>query len=240
MPGPSLPAPLSALLSIDLPDPFKAVAGLALQTAEDVRQLPARLTGLPMTVVSTLMQRSMNLQQQYAELVTKGEQFIGTLRAAPSSQPEWATFDEDNAAPSPTPITVADPSDTISLTAATTSAATTPSPAKSPARKRPRSSPTAALIAPSAGLGPGSSFDQILDEPAPKASSPTSAVPDPNAPKSPVAHFDQLSIPQLRARLRSFDADTVAALIEYETTAANRPPVLVMLRSRLTALRPKQ
>lgn len=239
MPGTSLPAPLAALLSIDLPDPVKAVAGLALQTAEDVRQLPGKLTGLPMTVVSTLMQRSMNLQQQYAELVTKGEEFISTMRVAPSDQPQWATFDEDDSLDSgPTPITVLSEE-----TPVTTAGPIKPtaSAAKPPIGKRPRSSPTATLIQPSPGIGPGSSFDQIADSaPTPVRAARTVRPTDPAAPQPPVARFDQLTIPQLRARLRSFDADTVAALIEYEAAAGARPPVLVMLRSRLATLRPKE
>ena len=52
---------------------------------------------LPVTMVSQALQLSMRLQQQMTELAIKGDDALSTLRPAEES-PEWATFDEDDAA----------------------------------------------------------------------------------------------------------------------------------------------
>lgn len=56
---------------------------------------------------------------------------------------------------------------------------------------------------------------------------------------APVARFDDLTLPQIRARVKSYDAATLQALIVYEPAAGNRAPVLKMLATRLTALKPQ-
>lgn len=90
-----IPAALSALLSPSLPAPLKALAGLAVTAIEDARHLPAKVGELPTTVLTTLATGSMRVQQQYAEWVAKGEEFIGALRQPQPDAPAWATFDED-------------------------------------------------------------------------------------------------------------------------------------------------
>lgn len=86
---------LSALLSPNLPAPLKAIAGLTITALEDARHLPVKVSELPSTVLTTLATGSMRVQQQYADWVAKGEEFIGSLREPQAEAPAWATFDED-------------------------------------------------------------------------------------------------------------------------------------------------
>jgi hypothetical protein len=56
-------------------------------------------------------------------------------------------------------------------------------------------------------------------------------------PLSEVTGYDELSLPQLRARLRRFDADELAELLEYERGHGNRPSFVGMLTRRIAAVR---
>ncbi|MBB4688490.1 lipid droplet-associated protein [Amycolatopsis jiangsuensis] len=77
-----------------LPLPLRVAAGLAVTTAERVRELPKQLTGLPVTVVSQALQLSMRVQQHVTELAIKGDDALSLLRPVEDT-PSWATFDED-------------------------------------------------------------------------------------------------------------------------------------------------
>lgn len=239
-----LPPSLSALLSVDLPTPLKAAAGLAVQALEDARALPDRITAIPMALVTAVMQRSLQAQQQYTELVTKGEQLINTLRGPSEDVPEWATFDEDLPEVAPrtprqrtnagTPKTQHESKPAAPKKAAPKAKPATDAAAVSDTRTKPRN-----RVRPP-GIGPGSSFDQqaLEDMPiarrrtrSPKVNGTTAA--------APVAGFDDMTLPQIRARVKSYDAATLQALIVYETARGNRAPVLTMLATRLTALKPQ-
>ncbi|MFF0149117.1 hypothetical protein ATK36_4593 [Amycolatopsis sulphurea] len=76
------------------PLPIRVAAGLALTTAERVRELPKQLTGLPVTVASQVLQLSMRVQQHVTELAIKGDDALSMLRPVEDT-PSWATFDED-------------------------------------------------------------------------------------------------------------------------------------------------
>ncbi|MEU4254121.1 lipid droplet-associated protein [Amycolatopsis sp. NPDC026612] len=78
------------------PLPLRVAAGLAVSTAERVRELPRQLAGLPVTVVSQVLQASMRVQQHVTELAIKGDSALSSLRPVEDS-PSWATFDEDAA-----------------------------------------------------------------------------------------------------------------------------------------------
>jgi hypothetical protein len=52
-----------------------------------------------------------------------------------------------------------------------------------------------------------------------------------------VANYDMLSLPSLRARLRSLDADQLAQLTNYERAHAARADVLRMFENRVAKLR---
>src|SRR2546421_8062280 len=77
------------------PLPLRVAAGLAVITAERVRELPRQLAGLPVTVVSQVLQASMRVQQQVTELAIKGDNALSSLRPIEDT-PSWATFDEDS------------------------------------------------------------------------------------------------------------------------------------------------
>jgi hypothetical protein len=53
----------------------------------------------------------------------------------------------------------------------------------------------------------------------------------------PVANYDMLSLPSLRARLRSLDAGQLAQLTDYEQAHAARADVLTMFANRVAKLR---
>lgn len=77
-----------------LPLPLRVAAGLAVKAAERARELPKNLVGLPVTVVSQVLQFSMRMQQQVTELAIKGDEVLSALRPVEDT-PSWATFDED-------------------------------------------------------------------------------------------------------------------------------------------------
>lgn len=238
-----VPPPLSALLSVDLPTPLKAAAGLAVQALEDARALPDRISGIPMALVTAVMQRSLQAQQQYTELVTKGEQLINTLRGPSEDVPAWATFDEDlpDVAPRTTRLRTdaGTPKQEVPRPATPKKA---PPKAKrkagAPAVSDTRAQPRNRVRPP--GIGPGSSFDQQVLEDMPIARRRTrSPKVNGTATAAPVAGFDDMTLPQIRARVKSYDAATLQGLIVYETAEGNRAPVLKMLATRLTALKPQ-
>lgn len=77
-----------------LPLPLRIAAGLAVTAAERARELPKNLVGLPVTVVSQVLQFSMRVQQHVTELAIKGDEALSSLRPVEET-PSWATFDED-------------------------------------------------------------------------------------------------------------------------------------------------
>lgn len=99
MPESPVPPSVAAFLPADLPSPLKALAGIAITMVHDVRQLPERATQLPGSVVTRIAAKSLRVQQQYAEWVARGEQFLSALQEPSEEIPAWATFDEDLPAP---------------------------------------------------------------------------------------------------------------------------------------------
>lgn len=53
----------------------------------------------------------------------------------------------------------------------------------------------------------------------------------------PLPDYDHLPLGSIEPRIRSLDADGVAALLAYERAHADRVPVVTVLESRLEALR---
>ena len=49
----------------------------------------------------------------------------------------------------------------------------------------------------------------------------------------PVPNYDELSVPSLRARMRSLNAAQLQVLIDYESSHASRAAVLAMFERRL-------
>lgn len=63
-----------------LPLPLRVAAGLAVTTAERVRELPKQVAGFPVTVASQVLQFSMRVQQHVTELAIKGDDALSSLR----------------------------------------------------------------------------------------------------------------------------------------------------------------
>jgi hypothetical protein len=101
MPESPVPPSLAAFLPADLPSPLKALAGIAVTMAHDIQHLPERAVQFPASMLTHLAAKSLKVQQQYAEWVTRGEQFLGSLQEPSEEIPPWATFDEDLPAPDP-------------------------------------------------------------------------------------------------------------------------------------------
>jgi len=62
---------------------------------EETRKLPQTILMYPMTFASQLAHLVMKVQQDFADLVIKGDEALDHLFPPKEEQPEWATFDED-------------------------------------------------------------------------------------------------------------------------------------------------
>jgi hypothetical protein len=84
---------------------------------------------------------------------------------------------------------------------------------------------------------PGRVEDEpALAQPAPESEPEAEAEVAPDGDVLPLAGYDNLSLPSIRARLRSLDADELRVLVSYERTHAERPDVLGMLERRIEKL----
>jgi hypothetical protein len=200
-----------------LPLPLRVAAGLAVSTAERVRELPKQLTGLPVTVVSQVLQFSMRVQQHVTELAIKGDDALSSLRPVEDT-PSWATFDED-VQPD---LSAEAPLDNV--TSIKTAEST---PRNETNGHRPAfAEADAETDAPS---DPWAEEERALSTPhvegefdAPVTSSPAGVV-----------NYDELTLPQLRARLRRFSLEELEELLTYERANADRPSFVGMLARRI-------
>ena len=71
-------------------------------------------------------------------------------------------------------------------------------------------------------------------QPRPAAKAAPPAKPAPAAP--PLPGYDDLSLPSLRARLRTLDATGIKAMLDYEKAHARRDEVISMLERRLAKI----
>jgi hypothetical protein len=81
-----------------LPTSVRASIGLAAVAVSAARELPRKVVELPVIAAGAALQISLRAQQQYAELIAKGDDVLGQLRGIPDEPPSWATFDESPAA----------------------------------------------------------------------------------------------------------------------------------------------
>lgn len=248
-----LPPALASLLSADLPAPLKALAGLAVTAVEDARHLPEKVSELPASVLTAIAAQSMRVQQQYADWVAKGEEFIGSLRPPQEDAPAWATFDEDLPVPAREmddgakasaglgPGSAFDLQDVDELPVArrrtpvkkSSPAAKTASTTTPPAKK----ATPAKKAAPAAKTAPATAAPATAEVPV----TPAPAVgpgTDNGAPAAPASlpNFHSLTIPQLRSRLKTLKSSEIVELIEFEERSTGRAPVVQMLRARLETL----
>jgi hypothetical protein len=84
-------------MSREIPEPFRAVAGLAATVLDEVKKLPETIPGLPVRAVGLAMQAALKLQQEYAGLVARGDELFTGIRG--ENEPGLATFDDDEPAP---------------------------------------------------------------------------------------------------------------------------------------------
>lgn len=75
----------------------RLLVGAAATAVEETRKLPHTILMYPMTVASQVASIVIHLQQNLAELVNKGDEALENLFPPKDEQPEWATFDEDDA-----------------------------------------------------------------------------------------------------------------------------------------------
>ena len=97
-----------------LPTSVRASIGLAAVAVSTARELPRKIVELPVIAAGAALQISLRAQQQYAELIAKGDDILGQLRGIPDEPPSWATFDESPAAEPPSgdrvrPVTATSP-----------------------------------------------------------------------------------------------------------------------------------
>ncbi|HYN74328.1 MAG TPA: hypothetical protein VES60_17685, partial [Nakamurella sp.] len=87
-------------MAITLPTPLRVAAGIVASGIDLVRSLPEEIPALPVTLVGKAMQLSMKVQQEIADLATKGDELLSGVLGGPQENPPWAQFDDD-----PPPIT---------------------------------------------------------------------------------------------------------------------------------------
>jgi hypothetical protein len=76
---------------------IRLLVGAAVTALEETRRLPQTIIMYPMTIVSQVAHLVMKMQQDVADLVIKGDETLESLFPPKDEQPEWATFDEDDA-----------------------------------------------------------------------------------------------------------------------------------------------
>ncbi|WP_133116310.1 lipid droplet-associated protein [Amycolatopsis antarctica] len=222
-----------------IPFPLRVAAGLAVTTAERVRELPKQVAGFPVTVASQVLQASMRVQQQVTELAIRGDDVLSALRPAEET-PGWATFDEefvtdlskgtsvrtvtDTAAPDPAA------SDTAALAktapARETRPADVPVPRAAVNGNRPATPPRTT----------GSAAGTPSRTPSPDSTEQDTTKQDTIAPGG-VEGYDELSLPQLRAKLRHLSVEQLTELLSYERARADRPSFTGMLARRIGNVR---
>ena len=73
----------------------RLLVGAAVTAIEETRKLPQTILMYPMTLASQFLQLMIKMQQDIADMVSKGDEALGALFPPKDEQPEWATFDED-------------------------------------------------------------------------------------------------------------------------------------------------
>ncbi|GAA1260793.1 lipid droplet-associated protein [Saccharothrix xinjiangensis] len=197
-----------------LPLPVRLAAGLAATAVEQARKLPQQLVGLPVTVVSEALQLSMRVQQRVTELAIKGDDVLAVLR--PSEQePEWATFDEDE----DEDAHVGEDADE--------------------GRRETAGADLHVIQVEDEDEDPGDDLDEDRDGARPPAEDPWAEEERALAAESPAAlpDYDQLTLPQLRARLRTLSEADLEQLLQHERTHAARPEFTGMLTRRIANLK---
>jgi len=225
------------------PLPLRVAAGLAVTTAERVRELPRQLAGLPVTVASQVLQASMRVQQHVTELAIKGDNALSSLRPVEDT-PSWATFDEDaepDVPPArPNGARVAEvPEPRSEINGRVPSAAELEAELGDPWAEEERA------LAEDHADGEHDSEDEPPKAPKPgtpkvdkktKSETPRTSAAGYEGPAG-LTGYDQLTLPQLRARLRQLSIEQLETILEYERTHADRSSFTGMLSRRIANAR---
>ncbi|WP_431876309.1 lipid droplet-associated protein [Amycolatopsis sacchari] len=246
-----------------LPLPLRVAAGLAVTAAERARELPKNVVGLPVTVVSQVLQFSMRLQQHVTELAIKGDEVLSALRPVEET-PSWATFDEDlppaDEAPArrngQTPGSVSEASrdpweqeweqeeralaegdfddDTSATAEGDALEATSPSDLpQTNGTPIDTGSTPLADTEPAEKPAPSTDFGSSGATPATSADDLDESDPESIVGPSGLGNYDELTLPQLRARLRHLTLEQLEELLAYERAHENRPSFVGMLARRI-------
>jgi hypothetical protein len=233
------------------PLPLRVAAGLAVSTAERVRELPRQLAGLPVTVVSQVLQASMRVQQHVTELAIKGDNALSSLRPVEDT-PSWATFDEDSEPDVPprrpnfAPMAEV-PEPRTELNGHPGSLSELEEELGDPWAEEERA------LAENHADGEFDSAeaetkDETKDAPpsTPKPGTPKVGKAKSEAPRTSaggyggpagLTGYDQLTLPQLRARLRQLSIEQLETILEYERAHADRSSFTGMLTRRIANAR---
>lgn len=214
-----------------LPLPVRIAAGLAVTAVDQARKLPTQLAGLPVTVASRALQMSMRVQQQVTELAIKGDEVFAYFRPVDDTRP-WARFDED---------------DELDRRGDDAPLATVLS---GPGGGAPERGSTSEFAAPTDRPGDGeideADVAKALVPPAPDASAGNGATeipervgasPSGSGPPPAMPGYDELSLPQLRAKLRTLSVEQLESLLAHEQRHQDRAPFVTMLTNRIATVR---
>ncbi|WP_116047307.1 lipid droplet-associated protein [Amycolatopsis palatopharyngis] len=234
-----------------LPFPLRVAAGLAVTTAERVRELPKHVAGFPVTVASQVLQASMRVQQHITELAIKGDDALSVLRPVEET-PSWATFDEelDDLTPPPAAPDVQNvtplgrpPVGVSPVDGTTENNGHRPTGAAELDAERLGSEqdedPWAREERALAQEHTDGDFDSAPAEP--QEAEPQQPEPQAASSGGPAGlnNYDELTLPQVRARLRHLSLAQLEELLAYERAHADRPSFVGMLARRIGNVRGK-
>lgn len=241
-----------------LPLPVRVATGLMASAAECAKDLPRTLTGLPITVASQVMQAAMRMQQQVTELAIKGDDVLASLYPAEETT-SWATFDED--------LGRSATLDAGTTRSAEQRPGSRQRAHTNGHYRSPHTTTALAGDAAHTGYAAHAEDAGDLDDPLAaeqRAHADTRAqhgqafgeeydeatTPDPSSTQANQAigvwarggpswlpDYDGLSLPQVRARLRTFSQEQLADLLEYERDNGGRQSFIGMLSRRISNVR---
>src|SRR5690242_6941088 len=204
------------------------------QVNDRIKEAPVVVLRAVFAGIGQLLLTADKVRTKAAEQVWTPDQPAGPGPAGPS--PSWpATATKTAAATKATANTKTAPTAKATATAKPALAAKPPKPAaKATAKPAPaaKAAPTAKPAAAKAAPTPKPA-SEARTAPAAKAAPPAKTTP---APAPPLPGYDDLSLPSLRARLRTLDAATLKAMLDYEKAHTHRDDMISMLERRLAKI----
>jgi len=249
-------------MPITFPFPVRVSVGLVVAGVEQLRKLPGELPTLGVTAAGQAMRLSMRVQQEFADLATRGDEVLSLIGGQPAENPSWATFDEEDADAggivTTVPAAVQDADEPADEDETGYSGGATQELAEvialdlvAMAASTQRAQQDEPDAFPTDADADGESFlrDQAQDD---NADAPAidlavvvdyddapSAMPfgaaDDGAVDSP-DDYEALTLAELRGRLRRLSADQVTDLLGRERAGADRPAFVTLLSNRLTSM----